>query len=73
MTIDLLIELYPMVPLVAKVTFMVAQPTLRYSDWITMPGAGATTLIVPPRAQPYVARPRSYLFLISTRPPTADA
>ena len=29
-----------MVPLVAKVTLVVSQPTLRYSDWITVTVAG---------------------------------
>ena len=31
-TIDVLIELYPMVPLVAKVTHVVSQPTFAYVD-----------------------------------------
>ena len=30
-----------MVPFIAKVPFVVSQPTLRYSDWITVTVAGA--------------------------------
>ena len=40
-TTVLLIELYPMVPLVAKLPFVVSQPTLRYSDLITVTVARA--------------------------------
>ena len=39
--IDVLIELCPMVPFIAKVPFVVSQPTSRYSDWITVT-VGAT-------------------------------
>ena len=46
-TIDVLIELCPMVPLVAKVPFVVSQPTLRYSDLITVTVAGAPPTVVP--------------------------